>query len=295
MRFIADDVLDHVRRVSGEPDLEGTRYSMIGPLGRGGMGEVYAVLDRELDREVALKIVAITAEGQTERLRREARFVARLEHPGIVPVHDVGVLADGRGYYVMKLVRGESLDRAIQGKLELRAALRIFVRICEAVAFAHARGVVHRDLKPENVMLGEHGEVLVMDWGIAGELGDEEAIAGTPSFMSPEQARGGALDARSDVYSLGAILRAMIPGDRAVPKPLRSIAEKAMAQEARDRYSSAEGLARDVEQFLDLAPVSAHRETVMERAARFASRHRVLLSLFVVYVIVRTILAFAQR
>src|SRR5690606_24303270 len=149
------------------------------PLGRGGMGTVYRARDVELGRDVALKVVSTpdAVDDVAERLRREARILARLEHPGIVPVHDAGVLADGRAFYAMKLVRGQRLDASVKPDMPLPERLRIFGRICEAVAFAHAHGVIHRDLKPSNIMVGAFGEVLVMGWGvarIAAEVGQGE-------------------------------------------------------------------------------------------------------------------------
>ncbi len=239
--FVPDRVLDHVTEVSDEPDLGGTKYRLLRPLGRGGMGSVYAAEDTELGREVAIKVSSGTDASSElcERLRREARVIARLEHPGIVPVHDLGVLPDGRLFYVMKLVRGARLDAWAARQSDRRATLRLFQRIVEAVAFAHARGILHRDLKPENVMVGEFGEALVMDWGIAKELAAASsrsldpdaspfhdagataagAVLGTLAYMPPEQTRGDAdaIGPRSDVYGLGALLYFLLCGRAPFP------------------------------------------------------------------------------
>jgi eukaryotic-like serine/threonine-protein kinase len=299
VRFLSDDVLAHVRGALDEPDLDGTKYRLVKPLGRGGMASVFEAVDTELSRSVALKVSSLAqADDMAERIVREARVVAGLEHPGIVPVHDVGQLPDGRVFYAMKLVRGETLDAWVRGTdARASAVLRVFQRICEAVAFAHARGVIHRDLKPTNLMIGEFGEALVMDWGVARELtGDCEpngAIAGTPAFMAPEQASGTAeVDARADVYGLGATLASVIDE---LPTPLAAIVAKAKAARPDDRYPSARELADELGRFLDGERVHAHRESIPERAARFAARHRVALLLFAVYVVVRVVLALFAR
>jgi len=236
VKELSDRALEHLREVAQRPDLSGTRYELGDELARGGMGVVYAARDRELDRTVALKVVGVERADAdtTARLRREARIIAHLEHPGIVPVHDVGTLPDGRVFYAMKLVSGKRLDAHVRETVPLGARLRLFQRICEPVAFAHAHGVIHRDLKPENVMVGPFGEVLVMDWGVARLREQEDSefrgirrgraagehdtahgtVLGTPAYMAPEQARGEVdrVDERADVYSLGAILYFLLTG-----------------------------------------------------------------------------------
>jgi serine/threonine protein kinase len=298
---LSDRAVARLRRLCETPDFTGTRYRIVDEIGRGGMGTVYRAEDRKLVRLVAIKVMAEPAvePSAAERMLAEARVVAHLEHPGIVPVYDAGTLADGRVYYAMKLVAGRRLGE-YAAAASLADRLRVFARICEAVAFAHSRGVVHRDLKPENVMTGAFGEVLVMDWGVAKVAGVEEApgtIAGTPRFMAPEQACGdaAATGPRSDVYSLGAILRYVCEGSEA-KKPLAAIAAKAMSERAEDRYASAAELEADVLRFLDGEAVSAYRETVAERVARFVDRNRALVLLVMTYLVVRfALLAWSLR
>ena len=319
--MISDAALRHLREVADLPDLSGTPYEIVEPLGRGGMGAVYLAMDRKLDREVALKVVQIPEGSQerVDRLLREAKVLARLEHPGIVPVHDAGLLPDGRAYYAMKRVRGRRLD-AYAREASLTDRLRAFERICEAVAFAHAHGVIHRDLKPENVMVGAFGEVLVMDWGVAkvrdfpspsspggsgGRLGEEGrggegsdgratldgTILGTPGYMAPEQERGDVarIDERTDVWALGAILQFLLAGADP-PRPLEAIRRRAMAAEPEARYPDVEELAADLARYLAGLPVGAHRESLLERAGRFARRHRVAILLILAYVVMRALL-----
>ena len=353
MSALADAALDHLRAVVGEADtpesVAGGKYLLGQELGRGGMGVVYRAHDRELDREVAVKLVAALDGGGdpvgrdpvgrdpvggdpvggdlAERLRREARVLARLEHPGIVPVHDVGCLDDGRVFTVMKLVRGRRLDAVLaeppaarggrRGAAALAARLRQFLRVCEAVAFAHAQGIVHRDLKPANVMLGPFGEVLVMDWGLAKVLaapaGDRQptggseapvaagataagAVLGTPGYMAPEQERGdaSAVDARTDVYALGAILRELAAPFR-LPAPLSAVIDRAQAASPDDRYTGVGELAADVERFLARQPVLAHREGLSDRLQRWGARHETAIYLVVAYLLLRALFAVWPR
>src|SRR6267143_441544 len=289
-----------------EPALSQTKYRLAGVAGTGGMGTVYVVEDTELKRRVALKVLDVPDAGIEARLRREAQVLAQLEHPGIVPVHDAGALPDGRAFYTMKWVQGDRLDRRLSRPVPLAERLRLFLRVAEAVAFAHARGVLHRDLKPENVMVGAFGEVLVLDWGLAKVLADagdpvparrtgESAVLGTPGFMSPEQ-RGGesaTVDARTDVYSLGAMLQWMAGGDA---RTLQAISRKAMAARREDRYPDVLSLAAEVTRFLDGEAVSADAESVLRRLARLAKRHRGALGIVRAYLAGRAlILLFTGR
>jgi serine/threonine protein kinase len=254
MRWLSDNAVERLREQADLPDLGSLKYLVIHKLGSGGMGTVYLAQDADLGRKVAVKVMNETDRtgALASRMTREARIVALLEHPSIVPIHDVGLLDDGRVFYAMKLVQGKRLDEFANGAGTLSDLLRIFQKVCEAVAFAHARGVIHRDLKPENIMVGPFGEVLVMDWGVAKVLGDggleavsatdhgievraiEDAdliatlplaggqsgdtsggtVIGTPAYMAPEQAMGKTdlLDQRSDVFSLGAILYFLFTG-----------------------------------------------------------------------------------
>ena len=255
----------------GAATSDGQRFRILRPYARGGLGAVFVALDNELNREVALKqILDHHADDPISRQRfmREAEVTGGLEHPGIVPVYGLGSYADGRPYYAMRFIRGDSLKQAIERfhqppkaespssaqrerpgdetvraaagsrDLELRKLLRRFVDVCNALDYAHSRTVLHRDIKPANIILGKHGETLLVDWGLAkarglpepGMAADERAIVpssrsgssetlpgsalGTAAYMSPEQARGDldALGPRSDVYSLGATLYCVLTG-----------------------------------------------------------------------------------
>jgi serine/threonine protein kinase len=281
--MMSDLAVDRLSAMFQGPDLTGTRYELISVLGRGGMGTVYLARDTVLDREVALKIVERPSDDANE-----ARILARLEHPGIVPVHDFGELADGRRFYAMKRVRGDRLDRWMASGRELTERLGVFLRVCDAVAFAHARGVVHRDLKPENVMVGEFGEVLVLDWGVARQLNTADRdlrIVGTVDYMAPEQRRGEAVDQRADVFALGAILEAI-----AEAPPVLAIARKAQSDDPAARYADVQALAADISRFLEGRAVEAHRESLFDRLARFGRRYRLPILLVLSYLVMRVLL-----
>ncbi|MFL6352597.1 MAG: serine/threonine-protein kinase [Bryobacteraceae bacterium] len=302
MHFLSDRALDHLRRVAQFPDLSGTRYELREELGRGGMGVVYAARDARLDRHIALKVIDADfgpAHAAADAIE-EAKILARLEHPAIVPIYDSGTLPDGRAYYAMRLVRGERLDAFLARENSLLERLRVFQKISDAVAFAHQSGIIHRDLKPQNVMVGRFGEVFVIDWGVAEWLvgsGERrsETIVGTRRYMAPEQARERPepVDGRADIFSLGAILDDVMRGDR--PRPLAAIANKALLADPMERYQHVQHLAADVTRFLDRLPVSAYDEDLLERALRFAERNRVLLLLLATYAVVRFALFFLSR
>jgi serine/threonine-protein kinase len=251
----ADDDNDPNRTAGlsvGAATSDGQRFRLLRPHARGGLGEVFVALDAELHREVALKqILEKHADDPISRQRfvAEAEITGGLEHPGVVPVYGLGTYGGGRPYYAMRFINGDSLKEAIEHfhrddtlknnpgrrSLELRKLLRRFLDVCNAVDYAHSRGVIHRDIKPANIILGKHGETLVVDWGLAKAIGradpsvGEQTIApfssgssetlpgsalGTPAYMSPEQARGelNRLGPRSDVYSLGATLYCLLTG-----------------------------------------------------------------------------------
>lgn len=245
MNYLSDDRLNHLRRVVELPELNDDRYRILKRIATGGMASVYLAEDRHLNRRVALKVMFPNdPENFAVRMAQEARIIANLEHPSIVPIHDVRTLDDGRVFYAMKYVEGVTLDQFVRKQPGLAENLRTFQKICEGVAFAHSRGVIHRDLKPSNIMVGSFGEVLIMDWGIAkvlsreddthvseansmfetdsgqGQFHEEETytplspgtkpgwVMGTPAYMAPEQARGEteSIDRRTDIYALGGLL-----------------------------------------------------------------------------------------
>jgi serine/threonine-protein kinase len=275
-------------------------YELTEELGRGGMGVVYRAWQASLAREVALKMILrgqFASQADRERFEAEARAAAKLDHPGIVPVYEVGEI-DSRPYFSMKFVRGETLaQRLAEGPLSSREAARVLAAVARAIHFAHMRGVLHRDLKPSNILLDEHGEPHVTDFGLAKQISDAVtvtktgAVLGTPAYMAPEQAAGlrGQLGPRSDVYSLGVILYHMLTGrppfqaaspaemvmlvleqDPVPPRMLNPKADRDLEmiclrclQKPSDlRYASAAALADDLEAYLN-------DESIAARSGRF--------------------------
>ncbi len=330
---------------AGEDDLltpeHAGRYVYREALGAGGIGKVQVMRDRHLGRDVACKELhsrfTVRDEGGERtplevRFLGEARVTGRLEHPGIVPVYELGRRDDGTVYYTMKVVHGRTMAEALEGQ-DLAGRLGLlphFLELCHAVAYAHSRQVIHRDLKPDNVMLGDFGETIVLDWGLAklrggqepgqGEVEDAEdaqeelrrasdsatvagSPMGTPSYMPPEQADGDleAIDERSDVYSLGAILYQLLTGkapysgasalevinrvrslparppaelEPRCPAELADIATRAMSRDRQRRYADAGELAADVLAFQTGELVGAHTYTLGALLARWVRRHR---------------------
>ena len=289
--MISDRAIDRLRDAAAWPPLD-ARYEITGVAGHGGMGTVYVARDHVLDRDVAVKVLDVADQkgSRAARLQREAHILARLDHPAIVPIHDAGTLEDGRTFYVMKLVKGRRLDQLIGDRLPLANRLNVFNRILDAVAFAHAHGVVHRDLKPENVMTGVFGEVYVMDWGVAqdGAADSEAAVVGTPGFMPPEQALAGDVDSRADIYALGVLL-AMIAAEDA-PPALRAIADKARHLDVGGRYQSVEAMTADVARYQNQERVDAYHESPIERLVRFYRRYELPILLLMAYVVMRFVL-----
>jgi serine/threonine protein kinase/WD40 repeat protein len=304
----ASDARAHLR----DPE----RYHIIGEHGRGGLGRVSRAHDRELGRDVAIKELISRDHVDEVRFLREALITARLEHPGIVPVHEAGRWPDGTPFYAMKLVSGRSLRDLIaecttsDDRLGL---LHHVIAIADAIAYAHGRRIIHRDLKPANVIVGEFGETIVIDWGLAKDLtttqetppasgpasisiDDELTIAGsvlgTPAYMAPEQRRGEHVDQRADVFAIGTMLWELCAADRVPPesaderhrmlrragidRDLVIIINKALDPDPAHRYADASALAADLKAFKSGARIAARSYSPWAMLAHWTRRHRAL-------------------
>ncbi len=294
-------------------------YEIKSVLGYGGMGVVYRALQTQPHREVALKVISGGAHSspyQVKLFRREVRSLARLHHQGIATVYDAGSTDDGHHYFAMELIEGRPLtDFAREKQLHRDDRLKIFVKVCRAIQYAHQRGVIHRDLKPSNIVVREDGEPTVLDFGLAKltEPSDGPSVTtslgkihGTLSYMSPEQARGdpAGVDTRSDVYSLGVVLFDLLTDRRpyqvaqvavaqaidtichelppeagklapSLRGDLEIIVAKALEKEPARRYQSADALAEDVERYLGRQPIAARRPSVVYQFRKLAARHKV--------------------
>jgi hypothetical protein len=313
------------------PTVDRGCYAVADIHARGGMGRILAARDLRLDRGVAIKELIEASPAQEARFIREALVTARLQHPAIVPVYEAGRWPSGEPFYAMKMVSGRSLRELIQEahSLEQRLAfLPSVIAVTDAIAYAHHEGIIHRDLKPSNIMVGPFGETLVIDWGLAKDVSERGlerdlgpyrvvasdltlagAVMGTPEYMPPEQARGEPVDARADVYALGAILYHVLGGaapfagessaeilaqvrdgpavpievrEPRVPADLAAIVGRAMARRPEERYPTAQELDDDLRRFQAGQLVGAHRYSPSERAWRWIRRNRAAVAATVV-------------
>ncbi|MEO6776730.1 MAG: protein kinase [Kofleriaceae bacterium] len=305
--------------IDDDPD----RYEQICEHARGGLGRIVRAFDRRLGRTVAVKELLRRDEWHEARFVREALITARLEHPGIVPVHEAGRWPNGDPFYVMKLVEGRTLKELMASHRTPRERLGLLphlIAVADAVGYAHSEGVIHRDVKPSNVIVGSFGETIVVDWGLARDIKHDLAeplpepmaegsgvstisgkVVGTPAYMAPEQARGELVDARADVYAIGAVLYELLAGkaphadetpqamlDRViagppppidsivptVPPELADIIGKAMARLSEERYANATLLAEDLRAFQTGKLVSAHAYTPWQLVRKKLAQHR---------------------
>ncbi len=322
------------------PPVARSLYTRGRELARGGMGRVVLARDARIGRTVAIKELIARGASAAARFRREALLTARLQHPGIIPIYETGTWEDGEPFYAMKLVQGRTLADVISECKTLDARIALLpnvIAVAETLAYAHSRGVIHRDLKPSNVLIGKFGQTLVIDWGLGKLLASsaeteltelenplssaaaqpearagltlDGAVMGTPAYIPPEQARGREVDARADVYALGAILYHVLAGEPPygaqpeaaassvlqrviagppeplarfeprVPADLCAILDKAMARSEDERYPTAEQLVEDLRRFQTGQLVSAHAYTSRQLVARWVRRN---LAVFVV-------------
>jgi len=304
-------------RPSMAPQLrDHARYDILGEHGRGGLGRVSRAHDRELGRDIAIKELISGGQLSEMRFLREALITARLEHPGIVPVYEAGRWSDGTPFYAMKLVAGRPLRDLILERAtvdERIALLHHVIAVADAMAYAHGRNIIHRDLKPSNVIVGDFGETVVIDWGLAKDLAAAEeplvgggpfrtnqddgltstgTILGTPAYMAPEQARGEPVNQRADVFAIGAMLWELCSLHKLPPSfsgirrrailragidpDLATIIDKACDPDPARRYPDAGGLASDLKAFKAGVRIAARRYSLWALLAHWTRRHRAL-------------------
>lgn len=301
-------------RIRATGEMVSERYRLLDQVGAGSTGVVFKATDLAFDREVAVKVMSHTHGDATATFLREARTTARLDHPNIVPIHDLVWLNDGGIAFAMKLIDGMSLRQALREKIDgqpprclatVNDTITVFLKVCDGIALAHARGVIHRDIKPDNILIGAFGEVIILDWGEA-SVGDGQGLGqpvGTPLYMSPEQARGEPATPASDVFCIGAslfhclLLRPPLDGTHLEPEAfwegkrrgalgpltveessrcdrrLLAVLDKALAAAPEARYPTVRALADDLAAFQGGQAVSAYRDSWAERVMRWHRRN----------------------
>jgi hypothetical protein len=301
-------------RIRAAGEMVSERYRLLDQVGAGSTGVVFKATDLAFDREVAVKVMSHSHGDATATFLREARTTARLDHPNIVPIHDLVWLNDGGIAFAMKLIDGMSLRQALREKIDgqpprclatVNDTITVFLKVCDGIALAHARGVIHRDIKPDNILIGAFGEVIILDWGEA-SVGDGQGQGqpvGTPLYMSPEQARGEPATPASDVYCIAAslfhclLLRPPLDGAHVEPEAfwegkrrgerrpltdeesarcdrrLLAVLDKALAAAPEARYATVRALADDLAAYQGGQAVSAYRDSWAERAMRWYRRN----------------------